>query len=380
MAAHGCDRSPPELILQAVGVQLGLLLPDVRALGGSLGFDERQGQAVVAPQHVVDEALARRVGHAGDLEFAVARLIERPAGLLEQQIDEQVARLGFVPVVRLGRLGRGHDLVQRGAWPAKGDVLLDGDCEQRGFLQHDADLVAQRVERDRAHVDAVDQHLPVRRVIEAGDEVEHGRLAGAGRPQQGDDLAGLRFERHILQHGMAFRVGKMDVLEADGAVDWRHGHGVAGILHGRGRVEDVEDALPGGGGHRHRGHDHADAAHGHYQLAQVGRECHQFAQGKLAADHEQAAVPDDEDRADIGDQIEHGHVDGAQAHCEGRQIEPRLVLALEALDLGALLGKGLDDARPAQVLLQPRGQHAQLLLDGERQRAHLPAEMKGAPS
>ena len=63
------------------------------------------------------------------------------------------------------------------------------------------------------------------------------------------------------------------------------------------------------------------------------------------------------------------HVERLQPRRSCRQIEPVVVLALEAGDLGRLLGEGLDHARPAQVLLQPCGQHGQLLLDGQRQRA-----------
>ena len=67
----------------------------------ALRFDQPQRLAVVAPEHVVDEALALVVGHAADLELAVARLVERPAGLLEQQVDEVVAGLGLGVVVRV---------------------------------------------------------------------------------------------------------------------------------------------------------------------------------------------------------------------------------------------------------------------------------------
>jgi len=66
-------------------VELGLLLADARIAPGTLGFDEPQRFSVVAPEHVVDEALALVVGHAGDFELPVARLIERPAGLLQQE-------------------------------------------------------------------------------------------------------------------------------------------------------------------------------------------------------------------------------------------------------------------------------------------------------
>src|SRR3972149_12277099 len=53
------------------------------------------------PQHVVHEALALLVGHAADFELAITRLVERPAGFLEQEADEVVAGRGLLVVLRV---------------------------------------------------------------------------------------------------------------------------------------------------------------------------------------------------------------------------------------------------------------------------------------
>ena len=116
------DRPLAELLLQAIGVELGLLLADARVAPGALGLDQPERLAVVAPEHVVDEALALVVGHAGDFELAVARLVERPAGFLQQQVDEVVAGLGFGVVVRVGL--RGGGLLRRGDLGAQALQLL----------------------------------------------------------------------------------------------------------------------------------------------------------------------------------------------------------------------------------------------------------------
>ncbi len=100
-------RALAEALLQAIRVQLRLLLSHACIPPRALGFHQRQGLAVVAPQQIVDEALALVVGHAVDLELAVTRLIELPARLLQQQVDESVARLGLGVVVRVGLRGRG---------------------------------------------------------------------------------------------------------------------------------------------------------------------------------------------------------------------------------------------------------------------------------
>ena len=89
----------PKLALQAIGVEFGLLLADPGVAPRALGLDEPERLTVVAPENVVHEALALGIGHPADLELAVAVLIERPAGFLQQQVDEVVASLRFGVVV-----------------------------------------------------------------------------------------------------------------------------------------------------------------------------------------------------------------------------------------------------------------------------------------
>src|SRR3970040_338032 len=78
----------------------------------------------------------------------------------------------------------GGDLRRRGLRPAEGDVVADGAGEEGRILQHDADLRAQRLERDRAQVVAIDGNAPLARVVEARQQVDDGCLARAGGAQQ----------------------------------------------------------------------------------------------------------------------------------------------------------------------------------------------------
>jgi hypothetical protein len=104
-------RAAAERLLQAVGVELGLLLAHLGTLGGAFGLDHRQRQPVAAPQHVVDVSLAAVRWHAGDLELPVARFGQWPARLGEQQVDEGIPGFGFGVVAGVdglvGRLGGG---------------------------------------------------------------------------------------------------------------------------------------------------------------------------------------------------------------------------------------------------------------------------------
>ena len=70
--------------------------------GGLLRLHHRQRLAVVAPQDVVGIADALLVGHASDFVFAVPFLIQRPAGALQSEVDDELAGLVLVPVVGLG--------------------------------------------------------------------------------------------------------------------------------------------------------------------------------------------------------------------------------------------------------------------------------------
>ena len=102
------DRPLAVLRLKAVGIELGLLLADARVLARAFGLDQRQRLAVVAPQHIIDEAFAGRVRHARDADFGRIRRLRVEAGLAQQQVDEEVAGLGFAVVVGVGdRLVRG---------------------------------------------------------------------------------------------------------------------------------------------------------------------------------------------------------------------------------------------------------------------------------
>ena len=135
LIAVGAEDHRPLAVLgfQAIGIQLGLLLAHFGALLRALGFHQRQRLAVVAPQHVVHEALALLVGHAGDLDLEVLLRVELPAGLLEQQVDEVVAGLCFGIVVGVGLggvglLGGGHGLAQ----PGQLGIQCRRGAQQRG--------------------------------------------------------------------------------------------------------------------------------------------------------------------------------------------------------------------------------------------------------
>ncbi len=104
-------------------------------------------------------------------------------------------------------------LVHTGHPEAVGDVLADGHVREKGVVledgvdrpvvgRHAADLLAR--ELDRA----------VAGVLEAGDHPQRRRLAGAGRAEQGKELAALDLEVYS-RNGLDLAVMLGEACEAD---------------------------------------------------------------------------------------------------------------------------------------------------------------------
>src|SRR5262249_13036181 len=85
-------------------------------------------------------------------------------------------------------LGREQQILQH-RHLAEGTRDLEGPAEPAA----DAMLGAQLLETS-----AVQQDAPGARALRSGDEVEHGRLAGAVGPDQPDDAAAIDPERNII--------------------------------------------------------------------------------------------------------------------------------------------------------------------------------------
>ena len=137
---------------------------------------------------------------------AAAALAEDRLVALGQALDERVGA---------SQLRGGDHLLVGRVGPAVADVVHDRVAEQERVLQHDADLRAQAARGDVAHVDAVDRDRARRDVVEARDQVDHGRLARAGRADDGDRLARLGHQVDVAQHRLARLVLGPDVVEHD---------------------------------------------------------------------------------------------------------------------------------------------------------------------
>ena len=172
-------------------------------------------------------------------------------------------------IVRLRRARRRLDLLLRGPWLAKGDVIRNRAAEQENILLDDRNLAAQARQVPIAHVDAVDQDTPAVHIIDAVEQLGDGALAAACLPHQGQRLPGRQVKRNARQGvgdaacrvcGGSHRISKVHLLKADRSL---HVSRVAALVLVQVRrvANQFQDAPCAGkaGGHlrigKHRGED-----------------------------------------------------------------------------------------------------------------------------
>jgi hypothetical protein len=119
--------------------------------------------------------------------------------------------------VGVGLSGRVDDLRLRRARLTVGDVLADGAAEQQHVLRHNRRLVAQVMQRVFPGITAVDQDAPARRVVEAQQQRNDCRFAGAARSHERDALPGVDGHVHVVQylHVGPRRIRERHMLEGD---------------------------------------------------------------------------------------------------------------------------------------------------------------------
>ena len=93
--------------------------------------------------------------------------------------------------------------------------------EEHRLLEHDADLVAQGIQRHIAHVNAIQRDATAGDIVKARDQIDDGGFAGTGRAEQRHHLARLRLKIEPIQHDTLIKIGKGDIGKADIPADWR---------------------------------------------------------------------------------------------------------------------------------------------------------------
>ena len=142
---------------------------------------------VEAGRRLVQDQDARVLqDHARDREALLLAARE----LVPALPHDRVVPLGELddPVVDVGGPGGGLQLLLGRVGLAVQQVAADRRVEQVRLLRDHADHVADRLERDLPHVDAVDLDGALLHVVEAGHQVRDRGLAGAARTDERREL------------------------------------------------------------------------------------------------------------------------------------------------------------------------------------------------
>src|SRR5262249_3317540 len=193
------------------------------------GGDRNDGPPAYEPaQRVADPLLAvgierrRRLVEQQDRRILEERAGDRdalalPARQLDAAVsDDGVEALGHaLDEVAARRDRRPQQLLVRRLGPAVADVLGDRTVEQRSLLRDHRDRLAQAFLGDAGDVLPVDQDAPALRIVEALQQREKRRLAGAGRTDDADVLARLQAQVEILEDRVAVGILEAYVGELD---------------------------------------------------------------------------------------------------------------------------------------------------------------------
>ena len=243
----------------------------------------------------------------------------------------------------VGGAGRGDDFLARGVRLAIGNVLGNRAEEQKGFLQHQTDVLAEVGNRIRPNVHAVHQNRALGHVVEAADQIHQRAFARAAVAHQADHLARRDVERDALVD-LAVAVAEAHVAHRYAPFHLAHMHRVGGLGHAGDMVQNVEDALGRRGRLLRHRHDSAHGIEPTVKAADVGNRRQQHTHGDLPLRHLPDAKAPDHQQADFGHQRDAGREqrpDAVDAVVDDQVVAIRLT---KAFGLALLLGKGLDHA------------------------------------
>ena len=138
--------------------------------------------------------------------------------------DRRVVAFGeaFDVLGDVGGFGGGFDVVKLRLAVflryAEGDVFADGVAEEECLLRDEADVPAQRVEREFADGVAVDEDGAGLGVVDPRDQIDERRFAGAGGADDGQAGAGGNAQVDVFEDGGAV-IGEVEIAEFDFALE-----------------------------------------------------------------------------------------------------------------------------------------------------------------
>ena len=306
-----------------------------RAGGLVQNQDVRIGEERAADGHQLAFALAELGGFI--LEFGVI-----PVG----QAAHELVHMAGLGAFDHPLLADGLALVQ-----AVEQVLADRAVEQPGVLQNHAEVLTQIVAGDVARIHAVDGNRPALDLVEAHEQVDQRGLAGAGRADDGDRLAGLGLQRKILDQRFGRIVAELDMVEPHQALDVLDVLGVLAFGHLLGFVQELEDAFGRSqGALQDRGH-RAQLAQRLGELTRILGERLQVAQRHRAGEHLESADDHHDHEVQVAEELRDRHVDAGDQRGHERAVIQLAVAAVELVDRLVLLPVGADHHMAGEHLL-----------------------------
>lgn len=240
------------------------------------------------------------------------------------------------------------DLRLRGLRVPPEQAIPQGPGKEHTGLGHKGDGLPQLGQGIGPDILAPHQQLPAGNIVEPGNQGCQGGLAGAGGPDDPHGLARWNGEAQVLEEQGTVRVGKVHMGKGDGPI-LRRSPGT--VRDGRVPLHHLQQPLEGDQGPgEHHGNigQHNDPGE---NLGQVGAQPRQLSHRQVAHHHVPAAVPVQQHRAQIQNQIPQGGGQDGQAHGLIRGPEHLAIAFGEHRLLLLLPAEHLDESHGDDILL-----------------------------
>lgn len=202
--------------------------------------------------------------------------------------------------------GAGHrfDFFLRRAQFAVRDIVTHRSIEQKRFLLHQSDLLAEKRHRHVSEIHAINGDGSAGDIVKAKEQFDQCTFPGSAVAYERDMFARVNAERQASENGNPGAIGKCDILEGDRASNTRNRRGDAGAVLDFGfGIQDLEHAISGGQRMLKEMIHGMDLVDRYIKQREIRKKHDEFADGQAPPHDFPRTVPEDQDRA----QTSHEH-------------------------------------------------------------------------